>query len=97
MSSTYIQFSVIYVCNSFDFIVPSATFNNISAISWQPVVVVEEAADPERTIHHEQVTSKLYHFRLRVKCTVFCNSQRRPGTHAVLVIGLYELLGNPIT
>jgi hypothetical protein len=43
MSSTYIQFSVIYVCNSFDFIVPSATFNNISAISWQPVVVVEEA------------------------------------------------------
>jgi hypothetical protein len=22
---------------------------------------------------------------------------RRPGTHAILVIGLYELLGNPIT
>jgi len=30
---TYIQFSVIYVCSSFDFIVLSATFSNISAIS----------------------------------------------------------------
>jgi hypothetical protein len=27
----------------------------------------------------------------------FCNLQNRARTHAVLVIGLYELLGNPIT
>jgi hypothetical protein len=27
----------------------------------------------------------------------FCNSQSRATTHAVLVIGLYELLGNPTT
>ena len=27
----------------------------------------------------------------------FCNLQRRARTHVVLVIGLYELLGNPIT
>ena len=27
----------------------------------------------------------------------FCNSQIRARTHAVLVIGLYELLGNPTT
>jgi hypothetical protein len=27
----------------------------------------------------------------------FCNLQSRAQTHAVLVIGLYELLGNPTT
>jgi hypothetical protein len=29
--------------------------------------------------------------------TIFCNLQSRARTHAVLVIGLYELLGNPTT
>ena len=28
---------------------------------------------------------------------LLCNLQRSTRTHAVLVIGLYELLGNPIT
>jgi hypothetical protein len=28
---------------------------------------------------------------------LFCNLQRRARTHTVLVIGLYELLGNPTT
>jgi hypothetical protein len=37
---------------------------------------------------------KLYHLRLQVECTLFCNLQSRVRTHAVLVIGLYELLGN---
>ena len=36
----------------------NATFNNISAISWRPVLVVEEAG-------------VLYHLRLRVECTLF--------------------------
>jgi len=72
-------------------------FSNILAISWQPVAVVEEAVDPERTIHHEEVTGKLYHLRLRVECTDFCNLQRQLRTHAVLEIGLYELLSNPTT
>ena len=49
----------------------------------------------ERTTDHGQATSKLYH--LRVECTLFCNLQSRERTHAVLVIGLYELLGNPTT
>jgi hypothetical protein len=44
---------------------------------------------PERPTDHGQATGKLYHLRLRVKCTLFCN------LHAILVIGLYELLGNP--
>jgi hypothetical protein len=30
----------------FDFLVLSATFSNISAISWRPVLVVEEAGVP---------------------------------------------------
>jgi hypothetical protein len=49
------------------------------------------------TTDHGQATGKLYHLRLRVECTLFCNLQSRARTHAVLVIGLYELLGNPTT
>jgi hypothetical protein len=33
--------------------------------------------------------------RMVVECTFLCNLQSRSQTHAVLVIGLYELLGNP--
>ena len=69
-----------------------ATFSNISAISWRPVLVVEEAEYPERTTDPRQATGKLYHLRLRVECTLFCNLQSWARTHAVLVIGLYELL-----
>jgi hypothetical protein len=79
------------------FLVLNATFSNISAISWRPVLVVEEAGVPERTTDHGQVTGKLYHLRLRVECTFFCNLQSRARTHAVLMIGLHELLGNPTT
>jgi hypothetical protein len=43
----------------------NTTFSNISAISWRPVLVVEEATD------HGQATDKLYHLRLRVECTLF--------------------------
>jgi hypothetical protein len=75
----------------------NATFSNISAISWRPVLVVEETGVMERTTDHGQVTGKLYHLRLRVEFTLFCNLQSRTRTHAVLVIGLYELLGNPTT
>ena len=75
------------------FLVFNATFSNISAISWRPVLVVEEAGVPGE--NHR--TGKLYHLRLRVECTFFCNLQSRTRTHAVLVIGLNELLGNPTT
>jgi hypothetical protein len=37
----------------------NATFSNISAISWQPVLVVEEAEYPERTTDQGQATGKL--------------------------------------
>jgi hypothetical protein len=44
--------------------VSNATFSNISAISWQPVLV-------ERTTDHGQATGKLYHLRLWVERTFF--------------------------
>jgi len=50
-----------------------------------------------RTTDHGQATGKLDHLRMRVKCTLFCNLQSWAQTHAILVIGLYELLGNPTT
>ena len=77
------------------FIVFNTTFSNISAISWWPVLVVEEAGVPG--VDHGQATGKLYHLRLQVECTLFCNLRSRARTHAVLLIGLYELLGNPTT
>jgi hypothetical protein len=73
----------------------NATFSNISAISWRPAFVVEETVVPGED--HGQATGKLYHLRLRVECTFYCNLQSRARTHAELVIGLYELLDNPTT
>jgi hypothetical protein len=49
------------------------------------------------TTDHGQATGKVYHLRLLVERTLFCNLQSRARTHAVLVLGLYELLGNPTT
>jgi hypothetical protein len=46
-------------------------------------------------IDHGQATDELYHLRLRVECTFFCNLQSRARTHVVLVIGFNELLGHP--
>ena len=55
-------------------------------------LVVEEAGVPERTTDSGQATGKLYHLRLRIEYTLFCNLQSWAQTHAVLVMGLYELL-----
>jgi hypothetical protein len=63
----------------------NATFSNISAISRQPVLVVEEAGVPKRTTDHGEATGKLYHLRLRIQCTLSCNLQSPARTHAVLV------------
>ena len=35
---------------------------------------------------------KLYHLWLRVECTLFCNLQSWVRTHAILGIGLYDVL-----
>jgi hypothetical protein len=41
----------------------NATFSNILAISWQPVLVVEEPGVPGEN-DPEQATGKLYHLQL---------------------------------
>ena len=66
-----------------DFIVFNATFINISAILWWPVLVVEETLvlgrDPPTM---GKQLENFYHLRLRVECTLFCNLQSRARTHA---------------
>jgi hypothetical protein len=52
---------------------------------------------PERTTDHGQAIGQLYHLWLRSRMRPFCILQSRERTHAVLVIGLYDLLGNPTT
>jgi Leucine-rich repeat (LRR) protein len=42
-----------------DLIVLNATFNNISAISWRSVLLVEETGGPEKTTDLSEVTDKL--------------------------------------
>ena len=77
------------------FLVLSATSSNISAMSWQPLLVVEEAGVPGE--NHGQASGQLYHLPAASRMHPFCNLQSRARTHAVLVISLYELLGNPTT
>jgi len=38
----------------------------------------------KRTTDPGQATGKLYHLRLPIECTLFCNLQSRSRTHAVL-------------
>ena len=42
----------------------NATFNNISFLSWQSVLLVEETGVPEKTTDVLQVIDKLYHIML---------------------------------
>ena len=76
----------------------NATFSNISVISRRPVLVVEEAG-----VHKKEPLTMGKQLLNFITCgcessaPIFCNLQSRARTHAVLVIGLYELLGNPTT
>ena len=59
----------------FEFLVFNVTFSNIAAISWRPVLVVEEARVPGENHDPEQATGKLHHLRMQVECTLICNLQ----------------------
>jgi hypothetical protein len=72
----------------------NATFSNISAISWRPVLVVEDARE-----NHRPWASNWKTLSLAVMSQVHPFLQfTKPGANPrVLVIGLYELLDNPTT
>ena len=76
----------------------NASFNNISIISWLPVFSGGRSRSTRRE-NHRPWASNSQTLSLAAACRVhpFCNLQSRARTHAVLVIGLYELLGNPTT
>jgi hypothetical protein len=52
-----------YFCNQLGlgFMVFTATFNNIPAISGRSILLVEETGVPGENHRHVQVTDKLYH------------------------------------
>ena len=47
----------------------NATFNNISVVSWQSVLLVEETGVPGKTTDLPQVTDKLDHIVSSVRAT----------------------------
>ena len=76
-----------------DFLVFNATFSNISAISWRPVLVVEEAGVPGEN-HRRTMGKQLVNF---ITCGCESSAPFFVIYKAVLVIGLYELLSNLTT
>ena len=56
----------------------NATFSNISAISWRPVLVVEEAGVPGENHRPRQATGNLYHMRLQSSAPFFVTYKANP-------------------
>ena len=75
----------------------NVTFINISAISWRPVLVVEEARVPGENQRPCASNWQAFSLASASRVHLFCNLQSQVRAHTVLVIGLYELLGNPTT
>ena len=63
------------------FLVFNATFRSISAISWRPILVVEEARVPGES--HRPWVSNWYALSLAAECTLFVSNPRRIGDRLV--------------
>ena len=63
------------------FMVFNATFNNISVISWQSVLLVEETGVLEENPKLSQVIDKLYHIKF-IEYTSSCKSNYHTITTA---------------
>ena len=59
----------------------NAAFNNVSAISWRLVLLVEETEYLQKTTNLQQVTDKLYHIMLY---RVHFSGDRSLITHVVI-------------
>ena len=70
------------------FIVLRATFSNISALSWQPVLVMEEADLPGENHMGKQLINFIT-CGSESSAPYFCNLQSRALTNVVLVIRLH--------
>jgi hypothetical protein len=83
---------------------PKSSTGNLSLILKRIFFKHNSSGGRSRSIRREPptmgglATGKLYHLRLQIECTFFGNLQSWARTNAILVIiGLYELLGNPTT
>jgi hypothetical protein len=72
------------------FLVFTATFNNISAISWRTSFSGGGSQSTRKEL--PTMDKQLVNFITASRVHPFCNLQSRARTHAVLVIGLYEVL-----
>jgi hypothetical protein len=50
-----------------------------------------------RTLQSSRSYDNIVYLKISFEYTILCKLQSRARTHAVMVIGLYELLGNPTT
>jgi hypothetical protein len=65
----------------------------IILLLWQLNLIVIYMTCHPLSLSYDYLCEKkmLYHSWLRVECTLFCNLKSRVRTHAILMIGLYEL------
>jgi hypothetical protein len=63
----------------------------------KPVLVVEEAGLSREPLTMGKQLVNFITCGCKSNAPFFCNLQSQARTHAILVIGLYELLGNPTT
>ena len=69
----------------------------LSAIFQLPYIMATSFSDGRSWITQREPPTMCKQLLNFIICTLFCNLQSQMWTHAVLVIGLYELLGNPTT